>query len=152
MAIPIILLAVRYGWQGALLATMLNSVALIAAHSGTSKLEITDLLVSVCSNHHRYFAWPCGPKTKRSQCETTKWALQKSKPSPVSDSWSESVRRDIAWAARWIAKTLRQFGRRQALLNASMPLRWVFGCAGTIESIVFECLWHHQTSTYKTKT
>ena len=47
MAIPIILLAVRYGWQGALLATMLNSVALIAAHSGTSKLEITDLLLSL---------------------------------------------------------------------------------------------------------
>lgn len=47
MAIPIILLAVRYGWQGALLATLFNSVALIAAHSGVSKLEITDLLLSL---------------------------------------------------------------------------------------------------------
>lgn len=47
MAIPIVLLAVRYGWQGALLATLLNSVALIAAHSGASNLEITDLLLSL---------------------------------------------------------------------------------------------------------
>ncbi len=47
MAIPIIVLAFRYGWQGALLATMLNSIALIAARSGVSNLEITDLLLSL---------------------------------------------------------------------------------------------------------
>ena len=47
MAIPIIVLAFRYGWQGALLATMLNSIALISARSGVSKLEITDLLLSL---------------------------------------------------------------------------------------------------------
>lgn len=47
MAIPIILLAVRYGWQGALLATLLNSVALIAARSGVSDFETTDLLLSL---------------------------------------------------------------------------------------------------------
>ncbi|MEX0333900.1 signal transduction histidine-protein kinase/phosphatase UhpB [Vibrio tubiashii] len=47
MAIPIIVLALRYGWQGALLATMLNSIALIAAKSGVSNLEITDLLLSI---------------------------------------------------------------------------------------------------------
>ncbi|GAJ76742.1 sensor histidine protein kinase UhpB, glucose-6-phosphate specific [Vibrio sp. JCM 18905] len=47
MAIPIIVLALRYGWQGALLATMLNSIALIAARSGVSNLEITDLLLSL---------------------------------------------------------------------------------------------------------
>ncbi|MDF2154525.1 signal transduction histidine-protein kinase/phosphatase UhpB [Vibrio sp. CAU 1672] len=47
MAIPIIILALRYGWQGALLATMINSVALIAARSGVTNLEITDLLLSL---------------------------------------------------------------------------------------------------------
>ena len=47
LAIPIILLAVRYGWQGALLGTLLNSIALIAARSGVSQLEITDLLLSL---------------------------------------------------------------------------------------------------------
>ncbi|MGR5146391.1 signal transduction histidine-protein kinase/phosphatase UhpB [Photobacterium alginatilyticum] len=47
LAIPIILLAFRYGWQGALLGTLLNSVALIAARTGGSNLEITDLLLSL---------------------------------------------------------------------------------------------------------
>ncbi|WP_426577527.1 signal transduction histidine-protein kinase/phosphatase UhpB [Xenorhabdus stockiae] len=47
LAIPIILLAFRYGWQGALLGTLLNSVALIAARSGVSDMEITDLLLSL---------------------------------------------------------------------------------------------------------
>ncbi|MDR0218260.1 MAG: signal transduction histidine-protein kinase/phosphatase UhpB [Enterobacteriaceae bacterium] len=47
LVIPIILLAFRYGWQGALLGTLLNSIALIAARSGVSNLEITDLLLSL---------------------------------------------------------------------------------------------------------
>ncbi|NAW69729.1 signal transduction histidine-protein kinase/phosphatase UhpB [Vibrio sp. V27_P1S3P104] len=47
LAIPIILLALRYGWQGALLATLLNSIALIAARSDVTNLEITDLLLSI---------------------------------------------------------------------------------------------------------
>ena len=47
LAIPIILLAFRYGWKGALLGTLLNSVALIAARNGTNNMEITDLLLSL---------------------------------------------------------------------------------------------------------
>ncbi|WP_092509267.1 signal transduction histidine-protein kinase/phosphatase UhpB [Xenorhabdus mauleonii] len=47
LAIPIILLAFRYGWHGAVLGTLLNSIALIAARSGVSNMEITDLLLSL---------------------------------------------------------------------------------------------------------
>lgn len=47
LAIPIILLAFRYGWQGAMLGTLLNSIALIAARSGVSQIEVTDLLLSI---------------------------------------------------------------------------------------------------------
>ncbi|EKO3674127.1 signal transduction histidine-protein kinase/phosphatase UhpB [Vibrio metschnikovii] len=47
LAIPIIVLAFRYGWQGALLATLLNSVALIATRNDVSNLAITDLLLSI---------------------------------------------------------------------------------------------------------
>ncbi|HIF9264026.1 TPA: signal transduction histidine-protein kinase/phosphatase UhpB [Photobacterium damselae] len=47
LAIPIILLAFRYGWQGALLGTLLNSIALIAVRSGVSNIEITDLMLSL---------------------------------------------------------------------------------------------------------
>ncbi|MBC8953680.1 signal transduction histidine-protein kinase/phosphatase UhpB [Xenorhabdus sp. PB62.4] len=47
LAILIIFLAFRYGWQGAVLGTLLNSIALIAARSGVSSMEITDLLLSL---------------------------------------------------------------------------------------------------------
>ncbi|MDC9588667.1 signal transduction histidine-protein kinase/phosphatase UhpB [Xenorhabdus sp. XENO-10] len=47
LVIPIILLAFRYGWQGAVVGTLLNSIALIAARSGVSNMEITDLLLSL---------------------------------------------------------------------------------------------------------
>ncbi|PHM69435.1 signal transduction histidine-protein kinase/phosphatase UhpB [Xenorhabdus kozodoii] len=52
LAIPIILLAFRYGWQGAVIGTLLNSIALIAARNGVSNngvpnIEITDLLLSL---------------------------------------------------------------------------------------------------------
>ncbi|WP_318449518.1 signal transduction histidine-protein kinase/phosphatase UhpB [Photobacterium leiognathi] len=47
LAIPIIVLAFRYGWEGALLGTLLNSIALIAARSEISSIEIVDLLLSL---------------------------------------------------------------------------------------------------------
>ncbi len=53
LAIPIVFLAFRYGWQGALLGTLLNSIALIAVRSGHVQpdsgnyLETTDLLLSL---------------------------------------------------------------------------------------------------------
>ncbi|SJZ62089.1 signal transduction histidine-protein kinase/phosphatase UhpB [Photobacterium toruni] len=47
LAIPIIVFAFRHGWQGALLGTLLNSIALIAARSNVSNMEVTDLLLSL---------------------------------------------------------------------------------------------------------
>lgn len=48
LAIPIILLAFRYGWQGALLGTLLNSVALIALSGELhTSIQLTDLLLSL---------------------------------------------------------------------------------------------------------
>lgn len=47
LSIPIILLAFRYGWQGALLGILLNSLALISATHHFSSLEITDLLLTL---------------------------------------------------------------------------------------------------------
>ncbi|EAR55796.1 putative UhpB, Signal transduction histidine kinase,glucose-6-phosphate specific [Photobacterium sp. SKA34] len=47
LAIPIIVLAFRYGWEGALLGTLLNSIALIAVRSEVSSIETVDLLLSL---------------------------------------------------------------------------------------------------------
>lgn len=47
LAIPIIVLAYSYGWQGALLGTLLNSIALIASIGNFSSGELTDLFLSI---------------------------------------------------------------------------------------------------------
>ncbi|OBW91207.1 signal transduction histidine-protein kinase/phosphatase UhpB [Gallibacterium salpingitidis] len=47
LSIPIILLAFQYGWQGALLGTLLNSIALIGTAHSFSNSEITDLLLTL---------------------------------------------------------------------------------------------------------
>lgn len=47
LAIPIILLAYYYGWQGALLGTILNSIALMASTHHFSRGELTDLFLSI---------------------------------------------------------------------------------------------------------
>ncbi|OOF57979.1 signal transduction histidine-protein kinase/phosphatase UhpB [Rodentibacter genomosp. 2] len=47
LAVPIILLAYSYGWQGALLGTLLNSIALTATMGNFSSGALTDLLLSL---------------------------------------------------------------------------------------------------------
>ncbi|WP_158020536.1 signal transduction histidine-protein kinase/phosphatase UhpB [Salinivibrio kushneri] len=48
LAIPIILFALKYGWQGSFLATLFNSLALIAAHIGSDAAAQTiELLLSL---------------------------------------------------------------------------------------------------------
>ncbi|THA07700.1 signal transduction histidine-protein kinase/phosphatase UhpB [Rodentibacter pneumotropicus] len=47
LSVPIILLAYAYGWQGALLGTLLNSIALTATMGNFSNKALTDLLLSL---------------------------------------------------------------------------------------------------------
>ncbi|BFU59352.1 MULTISPECIES: signal transduction histidine-protein kinase/phosphatase UhpB [Rodentibacter] len=47
LSIPIILLAYYYGWQGAILGTLLNSITLIASIGHFSRGELTDLFLSI---------------------------------------------------------------------------------------------------------
>lgn len=47
LALPVLLLAFHYGWQGALLGTSLNSIALIATTHNFSGLGLSDLLLSL---------------------------------------------------------------------------------------------------------
>lgn len=47
LAIPIILLAYGYGWQGALIGTLINSIALMTANHTTSQIMLADSLLSL---------------------------------------------------------------------------------------------------------
>ncbi|MDX1301898.1 signal transduction histidine-protein kinase/phosphatase UhpB [Photobacterium sp.] len=97
LAIPIILLAFRYGWQGALLGTLLNSVALIAARSGVSNMEITDLLLSLSAQSMTGILLGLGIQRQRELNQKLRYELARNHSlSRQLVKAEESVRRDIA--------------------------------------------------------
>ncbi|MGF1723893.1 signal transduction histidine-protein kinase/phosphatase UhpB [Photobacterium nomapromontoriensis] len=97
LAIPIILLAFRYGWQGALLGTLLNSVALIAGRGTGNDLEITDLLLSLSAQSLTGILLGMGIQRQRELNQQLR--LQLSRNHSLSRQLiraEESVRREIA--------------------------------------------------------
>lgn len=97
LAIPIVLLAFRYGWQGALLGTLFNSIALIAGRSSGSDLAITDLLLSLTAQSLTGILLGMGIQRQRELNQQLR--LQLSRNHSLSRQLitaEESVRRDIA--------------------------------------------------------
>lgn len=137
MAIPIILLAVRYGWQGALLATLLNSVALIAAHSGTSKLEITDLLLSLSAQTITGIL--LGLAVQKQKDLNSKLRSELSRNQNLSRQLvtaEESVRRDIARELHdEIGQNITAIRTQASIIKRIDAAEMSVRCAGTIESL-----------------
>ena len=137
MAIPIILLAVRYGWQGALLATLLNSVALIAAHSGTSKLEITDLLLSLSAQTITGIL--LGLAVQKQKDLNAKLRSELSRNQNLSRQLvtaEESVRRDIARELHdEIGQNITAIRTQASIIKRIDAAEMSVRCAGTIESL-----------------
>ncbi|MFL7049498.1 signal transduction histidine-protein kinase/phosphatase UhpB, partial [Vibrio cyclitrophicus] len=137
MAIPIILLAVRYGWQGALLATLLNSVALIAAHSGTSKLEITDLLLSLSAQTITGIL--LGLAVQKQKDLNSKLRSELSRNQNLSRQLitaEESVRRDIARELHdEIGQNITAIRTQASIIKRVDAAEMSVRCAGTIESL-----------------
>ncbi len=97
LAIPIILLAFRYGWKGALLGTLLNSIALIAARNGVSHMEITDLLLSLSAQSLTGILLGMGIQRQRELNQKLRHELARNQNlSRELIKAEESVRRDIA--------------------------------------------------------
>lgn len=97
LAIPIIVFAFRHGWQGALLGTLLNSVALIAARSGVSNMEITDLLLSLLAQSLTGILLGVGIQRQRDLNRKLTSELGRNQVlSRQLIKTEESVRRDIA--------------------------------------------------------
>ena len=137
MAIPIILLAVRYGWQGALLATLLNSVALIAAHSGTSKLEITDLLLSLSAQTITGIL--LGLAVQKQKDLNSKLRSELSRNQNLSRQLitaEESVRRDIARELHdEIGQNITAIRTQASIIKRVDAAEMSVRCAGMIESL-----------------
>ena len=97
LAIPIIVFAFRHGWQGALLGTLLNSIALIAARSDVNNMEITDLLLSLSAQSLTGILLGLGIQRQRDL--NTKLSSELGRNQVLSRQLiktEESVRRDVA--------------------------------------------------------
>ncbi|MCG6211646.1 signal transduction histidine-protein kinase/phosphatase UhpB [Vibrio furnissii] len=137
LAIPIILLAFRYGWQGALLATLLNSVALIAARSGVSNLEITDLLLSLTAQSLTGIL--LGMAVQRQKDLNLKLRSELTRNQNLARQLitaEESVRKEIARELHdEIGQNITAIRTQASIIKRSEPEAISFHCADTIENL-----------------
>ncbi|CAG20731.1 signal transduction histidine-protein kinase/phosphatase UhpB [Photobacterium profundum] len=137
LAIPIILLAFRYGWQGALLGTLLNSVALIAARSGVSNMEITDLLLSLSAQSLTGILLGMGIQRQRELNQKLRHELNRNHNlSRQLVKAEESVRRDIARELHdEIGQNITAIRTQASILKRVENTPMGESCASTIESL-----------------
>ncbi|HHX8522223.1 TPA: signal transduction histidine-protein kinase/phosphatase UhpB [Vibrio diabolicus] len=137
MAIPIIVLALRYGWQGALLATMLNSIALIAARSGVSNLEITDLLLSLSAQTITGIMLGLGVQKQKDLNHKLRGELARNQNlSRQLIKAEESVRRDIARELHdEIGQNITAIRTQANIIKRVNNAETSVGCADTIEGL-----------------
>ncbi|PSW07251.1 signal transduction histidine-protein kinase/phosphatase UhpB [Photobacterium lipolyticum] len=137
LAIPIILLAFRYGWQGALLGTLLNSVALIAARSGVSNMEITDLLLSLSAQSLTGILLGMGIQRQRELNQKLRHELARNHSlSRQLVKAEESVRRDIARELHdEIGQNITAIRTQASILKRVENTPLGENCASTIEHL-----------------
>ncbi|EGQ8173264.1 TPA: signal transduction histidine-protein kinase/phosphatase UhpB [Vibrio vulnificus] len=137
MAIPIIVLALRYGWQGALLATMLNSVALIAARSGVSNLEITDLLLSLSAQTLTGIMLGLAVQKQKDLNQQLRGELSRNQTlSRQLIQAEESVRRDVARELHdEIGQNITAIRTQASIIKRIDNLEMNIRCADTIEQL-----------------
>ncbi|MCG9750024.1 signal transduction histidine-protein kinase/phosphatase UhpB [Vibrio brasiliensis] len=137
MAIPIIVLALRYGWQGALLATMLNSIALIAARSGVSNLEITDLLLSISAQTLTGVMLGLAVQKQKDLNQKLRGELSRNQTlSRQLVQAEESVRRDVARELHdEIGQNITAIRTQASIIKRVDNVEINTRCADTIESL-----------------
>ncbi|CAH8190050.1 signal transduction histidine-protein kinase/phosphatase UhpB [Vibrio aestuarianus] len=137
LAIPIILLAFRYGWQGALLGTLLNSIALIAARSGVSGIEITDLLLSLSAQSLTGIT--LGMAVQHQRDLNTKLRQELDRNQNLSRQLvkaEESVRRDIARELHdEIGQNITAIRTQASIIQRVETEPVTTHCANTIEAL-----------------
>ena len=137
LAIPIILLAFRYGWQGALLGTLLNSVALIAARTGGSNLEITDLLLSLSAQSLTGILLGMGIQRQRELNQQLRHELVRNHSlSRQLVKAEESVRREVARELHdEIGQNITAIRTQASIIQRVENTPMGKTCATTIESL-----------------
>lgn len=137
LAIPIILLAFRYGWQGALLGTLLNSVALIAARSTGSNLEVTDLLLSLSAQSLTGILLGMGIQRQRELNQQLRLQLNRNHSlSRQLVKAEESVRREVARELHdEIGQNITAIRTQASIIQRVETTPVGANCAGMIENL-----------------
>ncbi|MCD9489681.1 signal transduction histidine-protein kinase/phosphatase UhpB [Photobacterium phosphoreum] len=137
LAIPIIVFAYRHGWQGALLGTLLNSVALIAARSGVSNMEITDLLLSLSAQSLTGILLGLGIQRQRDLNRKLFSELGRNQAlSRQLIQTEESVRRDVARELHdEIGQNITAIRMQASILKRVETTPVTQQCASTIEQL-----------------
>lgn len=137
LAIPIIVFAFRHGWQGALLGTLLNSVALIAARSDVSNMEITDLLLSLSAQSLTGILLGLGIQRQRDLNRKLSSELGRNQVlSRQLIKTEESVRRDVARELHdEIGQNITAIRMQASILKRVETTPVTQQCASTIEQL-----------------
>ncbi|MGV2987631.1 signal transduction histidine-protein kinase/phosphatase UhpB [Vibrio sp. E150_011] len=137
LAIPIILLAFRYGWQGALLGTLLNSSVLIAARSGVSQIEVTDLLLSISAQSLTGILLGVAVQRQRDLNQKLRQELSRNQNlSKQLVQAEESVRKDIARELHdEIGQNITAIRTQASIIKRVNSAELSVSCANTIESL-----------------
>ncbi len=137
LAIPIVLLAYRYGWQGALIGTLLNSVVLIAARGRISQLEVTDLLLSLCAQSLTGIFLGIGIQKQRDLNELLRSELNRNQNlSTQLVKTEESVRREVARELHdEIGQNITAIRMQASIIKRVNDVSTSELCASTIEKL-----------------
>ncbi|MCP4957347.1 signal transduction histidine-protein kinase/phosphatase UhpB [Photobacterium aquimaris] len=137
LAIPIIVFAFRHGWQGALLGTLLNSIALIAARSDVNNMEITDLLLSLSAQSLTGILLGLGIQRQRDLNRKLSAELGKNHVlSRQLIKTEESVRRDVARELHdEIGQNITAIRMQASILKRVETTPVTQQCASTIEQL-----------------
>ncbi|OOH92445.1 two-component system sensor histidine kinase UhpB [Pasteurellaceae bacterium 15-036681] len=137
LAIPIIILAYNYGWQGALLGTTLNSIALIASAKSFSYYETSDLLLSLSTQTITGIFLGLAIQHQRdlTQSISTELVRNRQLTRQLIDT-EESIRRDIARELHdEIGQNITAIRTQASILKRIDPSEKVANSASMIEHL-----------------
>lgn len=137
LAIPIIVLAFQYGWHGALMGTLLNSVALIAARSNASEMQVVDLLLSLLAQSLTGILLGLGIQRQRELNSELRLQIRCNQQLTNKLLYTEeSVRKEVARELHdEIGQTITAIRTQAIILKRMDSSELVIRCANMIENL-----------------
>lgn len=139
LAIPIILLAYSYGWQGALLGTLINNIALITSSHAPSQIMLADSLLSLTTQTVTGILLGIGIQRQRDLNQQLRVQLQRNQTlSRQLINTEEGVRREVARELHdEIGQNITAIRMQASILQRTETSESSKSSASTIEKLSF---------------